>query len=79
SAVEGALASGFATADLHHAMGHDRFQRTRAFVHRLSQFGSMTNLRCSSRTGTGRLTAPLSSQAVSGFSRDTGGGIPHSR
>ncbi|ESZ04956.1 hypothetical protein X737_36370 [Mesorhizobium sp. L48C026A00] len=24
SAVEGALASGFATADLHHAVGHDR-------------------------------------------------------
>ncbi|WP_254024349.1 hypothetical protein [Mesorhizobium ventifaucium] len=25
SAVESALASGFATADLHHAVGHDRF------------------------------------------------------
>lgn len=24
SAVEGVLASGFATADLHHAVGHDR-------------------------------------------------------
>jgi hypothetical protein len=49
-----------------------RFERTRAFVHRFGHFGSMSNLRCSSRTRKRRLTVPLSSQIVSGFSRDTG-------